>query len=190
MRFFGLGGEIVPESSKTTFHYIVTHPAESRVFVALVAAVGSGACIGLLAWLDDILKGDYALIAPFGASMVLVFGLPKSPLAQPKNVIWGHVLTAIIGVTCLSFLPVTFWSVGLAVGLGVFGMIVLRVTHPPAGGNPILIMLGGHSSFLFVLYPVLVGSLLIVGFALFYHRFISRLEYAGYNPVKEIISDE
>ncbi|GEA51622.1 HPP family protein [Vibrio inusitatus NBRC 102082] len=172
------------EPSKTRFHYVVTHPAESRFVAAIIAALGSGTCIALLALIDDILKGDFALIAPFGASMVLVFGLPKSPLAQPKNVILGHLVTALIGITALKFLPVTFWSIGLTVGIGVFSMIMLKVTHPPAGGNPILIMLGGHSSYLFSLYPVFTGSILIVLFALVYHRFISRLEYAGFNPVK------
>ncbi|PMF98000.1 HPP family protein [Vibrio breoganii] len=184
------GAHTLSQASKTKFHYVVTHPAESRLSAALIAAVGSAACIALLAFIDDILKGDFALIAPFGASMVLVFGLPKSPLAQPKNVVFGHLVTALIGITAVNLLPVTFWSIGLTVGIGVFSMIMLKVTHPPAGGNPILIMLGGHTSYLFALYPVLTGSVLIVLFALIYHRFISRLEYAGYNPVKGEISNE
>lgn len=96
------------QASKTKFHYVVTHPAESRFAAALIVAVGSAACIALLAFIDDILKGDFALIAPFGASMVLVFGLPKSPLAQPKNVVFGHLVTALIGITAVNLLPVTF----------------------------------------------------------------------------------
>lgn len=166
-------------------HYKITHPAQKQWMIALVAAIGSALCIGMLAFIDDIARGDFLLIAPFGATMVLVFGLPKSPLAQPKNVILGHLTTAIVGIICANLLPVTFWSLGLAVGIGIFLMILMKVTHPPAGGNPLLIMIGSHTSFLFALYPVLAGSCLIVLIAIGYHALVSRIEYAGFNKDKE-----
>lgn len=164
-------------------HYKLTHPSENRWILALVASVGSGLCIGTLAFIDQMGQADYLLIAPFGATMVLVFGLPNSVLAQPKNVIFGHILTAFVGLIFVNFVPVSFWSLGLAVALGIFFMITFKVTHPPAGGNPLLIMIGGHTSWLFLAYPVAAGAVLIIIIALLYHRFVSRLEYSFVNKV-------
>ncbi|NLS14242.1 HPP family protein [Vibrio sp. SM6] len=153
--------------------------------IALVAGIGSALCIAILAFIDEVGHGDYTLIAPFGATMVLVFGVPKSPLAQPKNVILGHLTTAIVGIVAANLLPVDYWSIGLAVGIGIFFMLLFNVTHPPAGGNPILIMMGGHTSILFAVSPILTGTILIVIIALLYHAFVSRLEYAWVNKPKE-----
>ncbi|KJG09933.1 HPP family protein [Photobacterium kishitanii] len=166
-------------------HYKITHPAHKLWMIALVAAAGSALCIGTLAFFDGVAKGDYLLVAPFGATMVLVFGLPQSPLAHPKNVVFGHLTTAITGIIFANLLPVTFWSLGLAVGVGIFLMIMLNVTHPPAGGNPLLIMLGAHTSILFAFYPIFAGSCIIVLIALLYHALVSRLEYAWVNKPKE-----
>ncbi|WP_407331166.1 HPP family protein [Enterovibrio sp. 27052020O] len=166
--------------------YRILHPAQKPWMIAFVAAIGSAICIALLALIDESAKGDYVLMAPFGATMVLVFGLPKSPLAQPPNVIFGHLTTAIVGVIFANLFLVEFWSLGLAVGIGIFFMILFNVTHPPAGGNPLLIMLGGHTSFTFALYPVLTGACVIVIVALIYHGFVSRLEYAWVNKPKKV----
>ncbi|PKF50603.1 HPP family protein [Enterovibrio nigricans] len=166
-------------------YFRILRPAQQPWMIALVAAIGASLCIGMLAFIDQTTKGDYALIAPFGATMVLVFGLPQSPLAQPPNVVFGHLTTAIVGICFANIFPPEYWALGIAVGTGIFFMIILKVTHPPAGGNPILIMLGGHTSFTFALYPVLLGSCLIVIIALVYHGFISRAEYAWVNKVKK-----
>ncbi len=85
-------------------HYKITHPAHKLWMIALVAAAGSALCIGILAFVDGVAKGDYLLVAPFGATMVLVFGLPQSPLAHPKNVVFGHLTTAITGIIFANFL--------------------------------------------------------------------------------------
>jgi CBS-domain-containing membrane protein len=101
------------------------------------------------------------VMAPFGATTVLVFGVPDSPLAQPKNVIFGHLLTAIIGVAFTQYVGVTPLTLALATGLGVSVMLLTKTTHPPAGANPMLIMLAGQGwSFIFT--PVLIGAVLIV----------------------------
>lgn len=100
-------------------------------------------------------------MAPFGATTVLVFGVPESPLAQPRNVILGHLLTALIGVCFTEFVGVTPFSLAAATGFAVSAMLLTKTTHPPAGANPLLIMLTGQS-WGFLLAPVLLGAVIIV----------------------------
>ncbi|WP_070968955.1 HPP family protein [Vibrio sonorensis] len=126
-----------------------------------IAGVATAVVIGILAWLDQI-NGQLALImAPFGASAVLIFGLPESPLAKAKNVIGGHFVTAFIGVLFTEYLTVSPITLALATGLAVTTMLVTKTTHPPAGANPMVIMLSGQS-WLFILFPVLVGAMTLV----------------------------
>ncbi|MCT8467477.1 HPP family protein [Chromohalobacter canadensis] len=115
-------------------------------------------------------------MAPFGATMVILFGLPSSPLAQPRNILFGHLITSAVGMIVLHTLGVSPLSLGLAVGLGIFCMLITETTHPPAGANPLVIMLTGQS-WQFLLFPVGIGALAILGFGLIYHRLISRREY-------------
>ena len=116
------------------------------------------------------------VMAPFGATMVILFALPQSPLAQPKNIIGGHLLTASIGLVLSHYLDVTPLTLGLAVGLGLSVMMLSGTLHPPAGANPLLIMLTA-APWYFLITPVLTGCLFIVLFGWLYHRFVSKSEY-------------
>lgn len=127
----------------------------------VLSGVGAAMTIGLLAISDSLSADVIMLMAPFGASVVIVFGLPTSPLAQPKNVIMGHMLTAFIGVLFVEYVGVTSLSLAIATGLGVTTMLVTKTTHPPAGANPILIMLAGQT-WTFLYSPVLFGAVAIV----------------------------
>ncbi|EGQ9189806.1 HPP family protein, partial [Vibrio cholerae] len=110
---------------------------------------------------DSTMGNIVLLMAPFGATAVLVFGVPNSPLAQPKNVIFGHLITAFIGVIFTQYIGVSAISLAVATGLAVSAMLITKTTHPPAGANPLLIMLSGQGwSFLFT--PVLLGAVVIV----------------------------
>ncbi len=100
-------------------------------------------------------------MAPFGATVVIVFGLPDSPLAQAKNVIFGHLITAFIGIFFAQFIGVSPLYLAMATGLGVSAMLLTKTTHPPAGANPILIMLSAQS-WSFLVTPVLIGAVVIV----------------------------
>lgn len=131
---------------------------------AAVSWCGAALAIGVVALLGE-LTGVKWLMAPFGASAVIVFGLPDSPLAQPRAVIGGHVLSALVGLVCLSLLPVAWWSLALAVASSVVLMQLSRTTHPPAGANPLVVMLGG-ADWWFLGTPVLAGALAIVAVAL------------------------
>ncbi|MCG9655720.1 HPP family protein [Vibrio vulnificus] len=128
---------------------------------ALVAGVGASITLGLLLMVEANVENAALVMAPFGATAVLVFGLPQSPLAQPKNVIFGHLVTAVIGIVFSQYVGVTPESLAVATGLGITCMLVSKTTHPPAGANPILIMLAGHG-WSFLVTPVLVGSVMIV----------------------------
>ncbi len=117
------------------------------------------------------------LLASFGSSMVLLYGYPESPFAQPKNVFFGHFITTAIGLIFLNFVPFPIYIIiPLAVGFGVGFMILLNVTHPPAGGNPIIVIIGSVS-FDYLLSPVISGSLIIIISAIAVNRFILKKTY-------------
>ena len=117
------------------------------------------------------------LLASFGSSMVLLYGYPESPFAQPKNVFFGHFITTAIGLIFLNFVPFPIYIIiPLAVGFGVGLMILLNVTHPPAGGNPIIVIIGSVS-FDYLLSPVISGSLIIIISAIAINRFILKKTY-------------
>ena len=117
------------------------------------------------------------LLASFGSSMVLLYCYPESPFAQPKNVFFGHFTTTLVGLFFLHFVPLPiFVIIPLAVGFGVGLMILLNVTHPPAGGNPIIVIIGSVS-FDYLLSPVITGSILIIIFAIVINRFILKKNY-------------
>lgn len=134
---------------------------KSPVFIALYAGIGAFIAIGLLAFLENTIEGISLLMAPLGASAVLIFGVPASPLAQPRNVILGHLLTAVIGIVFVEIFEVNTLTLAMATGLAVSAMLLTKTTHPPAGANPLLIMLTGQSwAFLFT--PVLIGAVALV----------------------------
>ena len=124
-------------------------------------------------------KTEYGifLLASFGSSMVLLYGYPESPFAQPKNVFFGHLITALVGLFFLNFVPLPIYiTIPLAVGFGVSLMIFLNVTHPPAGGNPIIVIIGSVS-FDYLLSPVITGSIIIIVFAIIINRFVLKKSY-------------
>ena len=144
---------------------------------SILAGIFSIITIGILTLLTYKTDFGIFLLASFGSSMVLLYGYPESPFAQPKNVFFGHVVTSIVGLVVLHFisLPI-FLTIPLAVGLGVGFMILFNVTHPPAGGNPIIVIIGGVS-FEYLVSPVITGSVIIIIFAIVINRFILKKSY-------------
>ena len=140
---------------------------------ALFSSLGAFVCIGFLAYLNSSIEGAIWLIPPFGASMVLVMAVYDSPLAKPKNLILGHILSALSGVIIFHLLGNTFISLGFGVALAVFVMMITNTVHPPAGANPIIVILTGQS-INFVFLPVAVGAFIIVAFAYLYNRLLKR----------------
>ena len=144
---------------------------------SFLAGLFSIITIGILTFLTYKTEYGIFLLASFGSSMVLLYGYPESPFAQPKNVFFGHLVTALVGLIVLHFIPMPiFITVPIAVGFGVGLMILLNVTHPPAGGNPIIVIIGS-ASYDYLLTPVITGSIIIIIFALVINRFILKKSY-------------
>ena len=109
--------------------------------------------------------------------MVLLYGYPESPFAQPKNIFFGHLLTSIVGIVFLNLIPLPIYiTIPFAVGIGVGLMILLNVTHPPAGGNPIIVIMGSVS-LEYLITPIILGSLIILAFGVILNRLILKKKY-------------
>ena len=144
---------------------------------SFLAGAFSTLTIGILTILTYKTEFGIFLIASFGSSMVLLYGYPESPFAQPKNVFFGHLLTAVVGLFFLYFVPLPLYiTIPLAVGFGVGLMILLNVTHPPAGGNPIIVIMGSVSlDYLFS--SVITGLIIILIFCIIINRFVLKKSY-------------
>ena len=142
-----------------------------------LAGLFSAITIGALTFLTYKTTFGLFLIASFGSSMVLLYGYPESPFAQPKNIFFGHLLTAFVGIIILNFVPLPiFLTIPIAVGLGVGLMILFNVTHPPAGGNPIIVIIGSVSLD-YLINPIITGSIIVLAFGIIINRFILKKKY-------------
>ena len=137
-------------------------------------ALFSSITIGLLSFLN--FKFDYGLflIGSFGASVVLIFGFPSSPFSKKRNIFFGHFLTSLAGIIVLEFLPFSVMTlIPIAVGLGIFMMLLFNVAHPPAGGNAIILILGEYS-YNFLLNPIMLGTIILIVMGIFYNFISSK----------------
>jgi len=139
----------------------------------LIAGFGGFLCIVVLSYLNSLDETNLWLIPPFGASMVLVMAVNESPLAHPKNVFFGHLISAFAGVLVFWILGYSAISLGLGVGLAIFLMMVTDTIHPPAGANPIIAILGAKGMS-FIIMPVAIGAFFIVLFAVIYNKLLHR----------------
>lgn len=148
---------------------------------ALIAGIFSIVIIGTLSFLTNETDLGLFLVASFGSSMVLVLGYPESPFAKGRNVLFGHVITSLVGLICYAFFVVELamspsMIIPIAVGLGVFFMILSNSTHPPAGGNPIIVILGGYS-FDFLITPIISGCLIVIIQAYIINNYILKRDF-------------
>ena len=119
----------------------------------------------------------YFIAASFGSSMVLLFGFPESPFAQPKNVFFGHLVTALVGVIFVNYIPLPIYiSIAIAVGAGVFLMILFNIVHPPAGGNPIIVIIGS-ASYDYLINPIIFGCIIILLLAIIINKYLLKKNY-------------
>ncbi len=149
--------------------FLMRHQPPAQPAQWLLAGLGACIAIGLVGALTS-LSGALFLMIPFGATSVLLFSVPGSPLSQPMNVIGGHLLATGIGLGAAYAMPDTWWAGAIAVGLAISAMAALRVTHPPAGANP-LVVFAIDPGLGFLIFPVLLGSVIMVAAATIYHRF-------------------
>ena len=151
---------------------------DNKIFKkAILAGIFSAFTIGVLTVLTYKSAMGLFLAGSFGSSMVLLFGFPESPFAQPKNVFFGHLVTALSGIIFVQFIPLPiFISIALSVGVGIFFMIILDVVHPPAGGNPIIVIIGSVS-YDYLIFPIISGCLIIIIIAIIVNKFILKKSY-------------
>jgi len=148
------------------------------------AVLGIGAC----GWLSSRYfepKDLTLLIGSFGASAVLVYGAVKSPLAQPRNLIGGHVISGLVGVACWQVFGATLWvASALAVSLAIVAMLATKTLHPPGGATALIAVIGGpkiHSlGFLYAFIPVGAGALVLLLVALLVNNLSQNRKYPEY----------
>lgn len=147
--------------------------------------VGSFLGIGLIALSQSFLLSrleNVFLIGSFGASSVLVHGAIQSPLAQPRNLVFGHVICALIGVTVFKIFPNFLWlTAPLAVAISIVAMQVTKTMHPPAGATALIAIIGTPNikemGYFYVLSPVLTGVLLLLLTALIFNNLTESRSY-------------
>ena len=149
----------------------------SQIKKASIAGLFSTITIGMLTLLTYKTEFGVFLIASFGSTMVLLYGYPESPFAQPKNIFFGHLLTSVVGIFFLYLIPLPLYVlIPLAVGFGVCLMITFNFTHPPAGGNPIIVIMGSVSLD-YIVSPVIIGSIILIIFGIVLNRLILKKKY-------------
>ncbi|MDZ4262203.1 MAG: HPP family protein [Pseudomonadota bacterium] len=119
------------------------------------------------------------VLGSFGASCVLIFGYPDVPFSQPRNVVFGHLISSLSGLVFLTLLGPHWWSVALAVGTAIALMMMTRTVHPPAGSNPVIIYLL-QPGWGFLFSPTLLGAVLLVLVALIYNNMTRKARYPKY----------
>lgn len=148
----------------------------------LIACLGAAVCIALTIVICTSLRFQAAdvpiIVAPLGASAVLVFAIPASPLAQPWPVIGGNILSTLVGVVAFNVIPNTAVAAGVAVGLAILAMSLLRCLHPPGGAAALTAVIGSpaiHAAgYSFAFAPVGINSVALVCLAILFHRMSAR----------------
>lgn len=149
-------------------------PPRARVGEILWAWIGSCLSIACIALLERHVTGNAGfplLIGSFGASAVLAFGAIQSPLAQPRNLVGGHFLSALVGVSCFFLFPQTLWLAAcVAVATAIALMHLTKTLHPPGGATALIAVTGGDGihqlGYAYALVPCLLGALLMLTVAL------------------------
>lgn len=144
----------------------------------LLTFVGSFVGVGIIGLLNShylVANDNLYLIGSFGASSVLIYGIINSPLAQPRNLIGGHVFCAIIGVTVQKLFGGEPWlACALAVSISIVVMQITKTLHPPGGATALIAVIGGEKikalGYMYVLSPVLSGVLILFLVALIFNN--------------------
>jgi CBS-domain-containing membrane protein len=143
-----------------------------NVLAGAVAGLGGAIAIGVMEWFSVATHYPLAVI-PFATSIVLVIGSPDAEPAQPRALVGGHVVSALVGLAVLKLTGPHAWAAAAAVGLAILAMYVTGTFHPPAGINPLLVV-SGNLPWTFLFVPVLAGAVLLTAFALLWHRWVRR----------------
>lgn len=149
--------------------------------VAIISGVGGLIIIAILRLFHVEMDLLPCFIVPFGASAVLVFGAPAAPFSQPRNVIGGHVISALIGVAVFQICgEACWWSLALANCLAITVMAITKTIHPPAGATTFLPSLMGQASYGWAFVPVGIGAVIVVLVGLLYNNIFPERKYPAF----------
>ena len=148
----------------------------SKNFEPLVAGVAASVIIGILSFLSFETSTGFWLMFSFGSTTLIVLVFHESEFAQPKNIFLGHLLGITVGILLNEFFGISFITLGLSVGLTVTLMMYFKIVHPPAAANP-LIALFADVSLNYIIYPVLVGSIVIIILSVVINKLILKRSY-------------
>lgn len=139
-------------------------PARPSGWQIVAGLIGGSIGIGLIALLTRS-HNLPLLMAPFGATCVLLFAAPDTPLAQPRNVIGGHLVSSLVGLLFLKYVGASPLEMGLAVGLAIALMQATRTLHAPAGADPLVVLMSGKAGWSFLFAPVFASAVILVAVA-------------------------
>tara|TARA_Y100000590_G_scaffold403200_1_gene489640 strand:- start:72 stop:542 length:471 start_codon:yes stop_codon:yes gene_type:complete len=142
----------------------------------ILSGVSAALVIGVLAFLTLRTTAGVWLMFSFGATVFIVFVLYNLDTAQPKNIFFGHLVSVIVGIIFNETIGFSFYSLGLSVGVAVALMVYLKVMHPPAASNP-LVVLFSDVSYDFILFPVITGTIVIILMSVFINKIILKRNY-------------
>ena len=148
----------------------------SKNFEPLVAGLAASLIIGVLSFLSFETSTGFWLMFSFGSTTLIVLVFYESEFAQPSNIFFGHLLGIIMGILFNELFGISFFTLGLSVGTTVTLMMYFKVVHPPAAANP-LIALFADVSINYIIFPVLVGSVVIIILSILINRFLLKRAY-------------
>lgn len=150
-------------------------PCALDIFISALGAFSGIGIVAILAMMYDLPM----LAASFGASAVLLYGVPDAPLSQPRNVFFGHVISAITGVLFYSLLGSTWWSAALAVAVAIALMLITKTAHPPGGATALLAVLS-QARPIFILTPIAAGAAILIVVAVLVNNISPNRSYPHY----------
>ncbi len=142
----------------------------------ILSGISAAIVISLLAFLTLETSAGIWLMFSFGATVFIAFVLYNLETAQPKNIFFGHLISILVGIFFNETIGLSFYSLGLSVGIAIILMVYFKVMHPPAASNP-LVALSMDLSFDFILFPVVTGTIVIIIMSILINRIILKRNY-------------
>ena len=170
--------EVSFSGARRWFYYFGQDQAQvawsERIRAAIGALIGLFCTVALGRMLGELVGVNEWVMASLGASALLIFVLPSSPMAQPWAVIGGNVLSALVGITTYHFIPNPLFALPLAAASAILGMFMLRCLHPPAAAVALIAVLGQITNYRYVFFPVMVDSMVLCLVAIAYHSLTGK----------------
>lgn len=172
--------------SRVLFKYLSKMKGNSRtaplqappVFDIFISGLGAFIGISAVAILALVYKLPM-LVASFGASAVLLYGVPDAPLSQPRNVFFGHTVSATVGVVTYMIFGLTWWSAALATAVAIIVMLITKTSHPPGGATALVAILNkAHPAY--ILTPVAAGAIILIVIAIITNNLSPNRSYPRY----------